>query len=41
MISFRVSKELKERLVKLAKNDNRSLSSYIRIILEAFVKRHK
>ena len=39
MISFRVSKELKDKLTELANKDNRSLSDYIRLILLAFIKK--
>jgi len=40
-ISFRIKAELKEALRRLARSDNRSLSSYIEVALEEHVAAKK
>lgn len=40
-ISFRIKAEIKEALQRLAKSENRNLSSYIELALEAHIEAKK
>ena len=40
-ITFHFSKEMRDRLAELAEQEDRTLSSYLRIVLKKHVEEHK